>query len=84
MQFRKSPIALAALALCGAMPLGAQAAPTVSWAAPMNGATLKGTVSGSACAVNTSSDTVRVTFYATNWQINNDYSPPFNCSFNTG
>ena len=44
MQFRKSPIALAALALCGAMPLGAQAAPTISWAAPLNGATLKGTV----------------------------------------
>src|SRR5207244_6141416 len=73
----------AALALCGALPLAAQAAPTVSWATPLNGATLKGTVSGSACAVNASPDTTLVSFWADNWQINNDYSAPFNCNFPT-
>src|SRR5258708_5206540 len=74
MKFHKTPIALAVVAACGALPLAAQAAPTVSWNAPMNGAALRGNVSGSACAVTTSSDTDRVTFWADNWQINNDYS----------
>ena len=83
MKFHKTPIALAVVAACGALPLAAQAAPTVSWNAPMNGAALRGNVSGSACAVTTSSDTDRVTFWADNWQINNDYSPPFNCDFPT-
>src|SRR5260221_11415082 len=81
MKFHKTPIALAVVAACGALPLAAQAAPTVSWNAPMNGAALRGNVSGSACAVTTSSDTDRVPFWADNWQINNDYSPPFNCDF---
>jgi hypothetical protein len=31
LKFRKSQIALAALAACGAMPLAAQAAPSISW-----------------------------------------------------
>src|SRR6267142_5632390 len=83
MKFHKTPIALAVFAACGALPLAAQAAPSVSWNAPMNGAALRGNVSGSACAVTTSSDTDRVTFWADNWQINNDYSPPFNCDFPT-
>src|SRR5213082_3461946 len=83
MNFRKSPIALAALALCGALPLGAQAAPTVSWISPQSGAALKGTVSGSACAINASSDVVMAQFWANNAQINNDYSAPYNCTFDT-
>ena len=83
MQFHKTPIALAVLAACGAMPLAAQATPTVSFTSPANGAVLSGNVSGSACAVTTSSDTQRVTFWADNWQINNDYSAPFNCTFPT-
>src|SRR5690242_8871975 len=83
MRFSKSPIALAALAVCSGLPILAQAAPTVSWSAPNSGATLTGTVSGSSCAVNTSSDTTRVVFWANNAQINNDYSAPYNCTFDT-
>ena len=83
MQFRKSQIALAALAACGALPLAAQAAPTVSWTSPANGAVLSANVNGSACAVNTSSDATTVSFWANNWQISNDYNPPFNCNFPT-
>src|SRR5260221_7069444 len=83
MNFHKTPIALAVLAACGALPLAAIAAPTVSWNTPANSAVLSGAVSGSACAVTTSSDTTRVTFWADNWQINNDYSAPFNCTFPT-
>jgi hypothetical protein len=83
MQFHKTPIALAALAVCGAMPLSAEAAPSVSWTAPQDGAVLRGTISGSACAVSTSSTAVRTTFWANNWQINNDYGAPFTCNFNT-
>ena len=83
MKFRKSQIALAALAACGALPLAAQAAPSISWAAPANGAVLSGRVSDTACAVNASADTTRVTFWATNWQINNDYGAPFNCDLPT-
>src|SRR3954467_7103499 len=82
MEFRKSPIALAALAVCGALPLAAQAAPSVSWVTPSNNAVVRGTLGGAACAVNTSGAT-RVTFWADNYQINNDYSAPFNCTFDT-
>src|SRR5881392_3894160 len=83
MKFHKTPIALAVLAACGAIPLAANAAPSVSWNTPANNAVLSGNVSGSACAVTTSSDATRVTFWADNWQINNAYSPPFNCNFPT-
>jgi type 1 fimbria pilin len=83
MQFHKTPIAMAVVAACGAMPLAANAAPTISWTTPANSAVLSGTVSGNACAVTTSSDTQRVTFWADSWQINNDYSAPFNCNFPT-
>ena len=83
MTFHKTPIALAVLAACGAMPLAAHAAPSVSWTTPGNGAVLSGNVSGGACAVNASSDTSYVTFWADNWQINNAYAPPFNCNFPT-
>src|SRR4051794_28469681 len=79
MNFRQTPIALAALAVCGAV----HAAPSVTWVTPSDNATLRGTVSGSACAVSTGSDATRVTFWADNYQINNDYSGPFNCTFDT-
>ena len=82
MHFRKTPIAIAALALTGAIPMAAQAAPTVSWTTPQSGAVLSGRVTGSACAVATSG-TTRVTFNAGSWQINNDYSSPFNCDLDT-
>src|SRR5438067_10947907 len=83
MKLNKTPIAVAVLAACGAMPLAANAAPTVSWTTPSNGAVLRGNVADAACAVQTSSDTQRVTFWADSWQINNDYSAPFNCNFPT-
>jgi len=82
LKFRKSQIALA-LAACGAIPLAANAAPSVSWNTPANNAVLSGNVSGGACAVTTSSDATRVTFWANNWQISNAYSAPFNCNFPT-
>ena len=72
MKFRRSPIALAALALCGAMPLAAQATPTpaptsgsldVWFKAPTNGATISGTLnSGTNCYVNASGSVARVAF----------------------
>src|SRR5689334_22695717 len=83
MKFRKSPIALAAFTLCGALPLAAQAAPSVSIITPASGATLSGIVSGSACAINASSDVVMAQFWANNAQINNDYSAPYTCNFDT-
>ena len=83
MQFRKTPIAVAALALTGAMPIVAEAAPTATWTQPQDGAVLRGRISGSQCAASANSETRRVSFYATNWQINNDYRSPFNCDFDT-
>src|SRR5437762_6567370 len=83
MKFSKTPIALAALAVCGALPLAAHAAPTVSWSNPLSGATLSGTVSGSNCLVNTNGEVTRVVFWANSAQINNDYGAPFNCTFDT-
>ena len=80
MQFQRTSIAAVVIALFSA---SANAAPTVSWQAPANGAVIKGTLTGSACAVATSSTATRVTFWANSWQINNDYSPPFNCNFPT-
>jgi hypothetical protein len=81
--YQRTSIAAAVIALLSAA--NAQAAPSVSWQAPHNGQTLSGTLSGSACAAGVSSSVAmsRVTFWANNWQINNDYSSPFNCSFDT-
>jgi hypothetical protein len=78
-----SPVVAAALAGCCALPLSVQAAPSVSWVTPADGAVLRGAISGSACAVKTSRGAVRATFWANNWQINNDYGAPFNCTFDT-
>src|SRR5436853_7310826 len=77
MQFHKTPIAMAVVAACGAMPLAANAAPTVSWNTPATNAVLSGTVSGAACAVTTSSDTTRATFWDNNWQNKQPSPAPF-------
>lgn len=82
MHFQKKSLAVA-VTLAFSAPLAALAAPTVSWQAPANGAVIAGSLTGSACAVATSSSATRVTFWANSWQINNDYSPPFNCNFPT-
>lgn len=71
MRFRKSQIAVAVLAACGAISL-AHAAPSISWVAPGKGAVLSGTVDGGACAVKASSDTTRVAFYLDNVALNTD------------
>jgi hypothetical protein len=84
MRFSKSPIALAALAVCSGLPIVAQAAaPTVSWSAPKSGATLSGTLNGSSCAASASSNTTRVVFWANGAQINNDYGAPWNCTLDS-
>jgi len=82
--FQKQSIAVAAALVVG-VPLSAHAAPSVSWSAPKNGATIAGTISGSACAASVSSSVAmnRVTFWADGMQINNDYSSPFNCTFDS-
>src|SRR6185295_12722337 len=84
MFFHKHSIAVAAALVVGA-PLAAHAAPSVSWSAPKNGATISGTISGSTCAANVTSSVSmsRVVFWADGMQINNDYSSPWNCSFDT-
>src|SRR5438067_13175062 len=78
LNYRKTPIALAAAALCGAISFAAEAAPTISWTTLGDNAVLRGSVSGTTCAVDTTGAT-RVTFWANNYQINNDYSAPPNC-----
>jgi hypothetical protein len=82
MQFRKTPIALA---LVAAAPLAAIAAPTLTIDTPSSGQTLSGRVSGTSCAVTATATggVSRVTFWANDWQINNDYSSPYNCDFDT-
>src|SRR6185436_17651764 len=82
--FQKQSIAVAAALVVG-VPLSAHAAPSVSWSAPKNGATIAGTISGSACAASVSSSVAmnRVTFWADGMQINNDYSSPWNCNFDS-
>ena len=84
MFFRKPSIAVAAALVVG-VPLSAHAAPSVSWSAPKSGATISGTISGSACAASVSSSVSmsRVTFWADGMQINNDYSSPWNCNFDS-
>jgi hypothetical protein len=83
MQAHRNSIAVAVIALFSAA--SAQAAPSVSWQAPASGQTIKGTLTGSACAaaVASSASMSRVTFWANSWQINNDYSSPWNCNFDT-
>src|SRR5438067_234517 len=85
LKFRKSPIALAALALCGAMPLAAQATPTpapisgsldVWFKAPTSGSTIKGVLNGGTnCYANTSGSVARVAFKMDSSALNTDTTP---------
>src|SRR3981081_2065884 len=60
-------------------------APKVTWQGPLSGAVISGTISGSTCAVDATSGIGMdvVSFWMDNYQILNDYSAPFNCSFDT-
>ncbi len=78
--------AAVALAFISSVPFAAQAeAPRLTWQAPLAGATLAGTVSGSACAATATASVgmSRLTFWIGNMQVNNDYSSPYNCSLDT-
>ena len=78
--------AAVALAFVSTVPFSALAeAPSVNWRTPTAGATLSGTISGSACAADATSSVgmSRVTFWIGNMQINNDYSSPWNCTLDT-
>src|SRR5438067_92101 len=84
MSLRKTPIA-AALALCGAMPLVAQAEPTpapfsgsldVWFKAPTAGSTIKGVLSGGTnCYANTSGSVNRVVFDMDGQAVSTDSTP---------
>jgi len=78
--------AAVALALSAGAPMFAHAeAPRVTWKAPLSGASLKGTISGSTCAIDATSSVgmQRVIFWIGQMQINNDYSSPWNCTFDS-
>ncbi len=58
-------------------------APSVSWRAPAEGATLKGSISlGSACEV-TGSGIYRVAFHLDSTALNTDSGSPWQCAFDT-
>src|SRR5690349_13118541 len=88
MKFRRSPIALAALALCGAMPLAANAQTTtptpaplsgsldVWFKAPLAGSTISGTLNGgTSCYANSSGSVARVAFFLDGTALNTDTTP---------
>ena len=73
-----------AIALAVGVPSAADAqAPTVSFTSPASGATISGTLSTANCEAVASSNTTRVVFWVNNLQITNDYSAPWNCSFDS-
>jgi hypothetical protein len=85
MQFTKSPLALAALALLAGTPLAANAI-SVSFRAPSSGATLNNVTwnQSSACEVG-GSDIRRTEFFLVNssgrrFDLNNDTSSPYRCN----
>src|ERR1700674_3325126 len=78
--------AAVSLALSAGLPFAAHAeAPKVTWKGPLSGAVLSGTISGSTCAVDATSSIGMdvVSFWINSYQIQNDYSAPFNCTFDT-
>src|SRR5438067_1759461 len=88
MKFRKSPIALAALALCSAMPLAANAQTTtptpaplsgsldVWFKAPLAGATISGPLNGgTSCYTSTSGSVAKVAFKMDSTALNTDTTP---------
>ena len=85
MEFKKHPIAIAALALTASAPFAAHGAPTLSFNAPNDGQTVKGTISSSACEVVKAGTFAvsRVKFFLNNTALNTDSSKPWQCSFDT-
>ena len=86
MKFQKTPIALAALALCAAAPFAAEAAPSVSFTSPQDGATI-GQISSYVCTA-TASNASRVEFSLVSSAgvvkaLNTDKTSPYNCYFNS-
>jgi hypothetical protein len=85
MQLRKSPIAVAAIALLGALPLAAQAQSTpapssgaldVWFKAPAVNATIKGVLNGgTSCYTNSSGPVARVVFTMDGAPVNTDSTP---------
>jgi hypothetical protein len=83
MKLRKSPIALAALALAGSFPLASKAAPSVSFRTPSSGQTLSGNLyQSSACEV-AGSNLRRVEFFLGSTRLNTEYGAPWNCNLDT-
>ncbi len=79
MKLKLTPLALA---VCSALPLAAHAAPKVVFTSPSSGATLSGTVGGSACEV-MGTDIRRVVFRLNRTEIGTDTSGPWQCGFDT-
>ena len=81
MKLKQSTLALAIVA---ALPFAAQAAPQVTFSAPLAGAEVKGTLSSSRCEVKGSSDVRRVVFWLDgSIQLNTESFSPWNCVLDT-
>lgn len=74
-------IAAGLLAVLGALPLAALAG-SVSFKSPLAGATVSGTLTGTACEA-TSNGAARVEFFIDNLPLNIDAASPWNCALNT-
>ena len=85
MTFRKHPIAIAALTLTASAPFAAHGASTLSFNAPSDGQTLKGSLSSSACEVvkGGSFAVAKVKFFLNSTALNTDGSKPWQCSLDT-
>ena len=71
-----------ALAIAAAFPLAAQAALTVSFQAPVSGATVSGTLQGAACEA-TGTEIRRVRFSVDGTTLNEDSKSPWSCVLDT-
>ena len=71
-----------ALLVAAAFPFASQAALTVSFKAPAAGATIAGTLQGSACEA-TGTEIKRVRFYVDSTELNTDNNAPYTCVLDT-
>src|SRR5690349_19590765 len=75
----KNPVALGAIMLC-ALPLAAEAAPTVSWSGPTSGQTISGRLNpGPNCQVSVSGAR-RVEFFIDSIRLNTATASPWGCA----
>ena len=79
MSFKKTPIALAVVAICAGASFGAQAAPSVTITSPTNGSSVSGTSVGCTASASDSSGISNVAFYLDNVGLNTDTGAPYNC-----